>query len=191
MALVTDNFRIYAAESFRNTLQAANKVYMFVGRAKTWGSTDVPPTGEPLDSFEYSRTSYGDSVAFKRVDISDTALVIPRVDWTDPTKTTGGVGRTYSMYKPDYAPTKTTANGASRLYDSNFYVMNSDFNVYKCLYNGQSPEFPRGRPSLVEPTGTSTTIIETSDSPGVYSYRWKYLYTIAVSYTHLRAHETR
>ncbi len=178
MALVTDNFRIYAAESFRNTLQAANKVYMFVGRAKTWGSTDVPPTGEPLDSFEYARTAYGDSVAFKRVDISDTALVIPRVDWTDPTKTTGGVGRTYSMYKPDYAPTKTTANGSSRLYDSNFYVMNSDFNVYKCLYNGESPEFPRGRPSLVEPTGTSTTIIETSDSPGVYSYRWKYLYTI-------------
>ena len=178
MALVTDNFRIYAAESFRNTLTATNKVYMFVGRAKTWGSSDVPPTGEPLDSFEYARTSYGDSVAFKRVDISDTALVIPRVDWTDPTKTTGGVGRTYSMYKPDYAPTKTTANGSSRLYDSNFYVMNSDFNVYKCLYNGESPEFPRGRPSLVEPTGTSTTIIETSDSPGVYSYRWKYLYTI-------------
>ena len=178
MALVTDNFRIYAAESFRDTLQSTNKVYMFVGRAKTWGSTDVPPTGEPLDSFEYARTSYGDSVAFKRVDISDTALVVPRVDWIDPTKTTGGVGRTYSMYKPDYAPTKTTANGSSRLYDSNFYVMNSDFNVYKCLYNGQSPEFPRGRPSLVEPTGTSTTIIETSDSPGVYSYRWKYLYTI-------------
>ena len=178
MALVTDNFRIYAAESFRDTLQTTNKVYMFVGRAKTWGSTDVPPTGEPLDSFEYARTSYGDSVAFKRVDISDTALVVPRVDWVDPTKTTGGVGRTYSMYKPDYAPTKTTANGSSRLYDSNFYVMNSDFNVYKCLYNGQNPDFPRGRPSLVEPTGTSTTIIETSDSPGVYSYRWKYLYTI-------------
>ena len=178
MALVTDNFRIYAAESFRNTLQATNKVYMFVGRAKTWGSTDVPPTGEPLDSFEYARTSYGDSVAFKRVDISDTALVIPRVDWIDPSKTTGGIGRTYSMYKPDYAPTKTTSNGSSRLYDSNFYVMNSDFNVYKCLYNGQSPEYPRGRPSLVEPTGTSTTIIETEDSSGVYSYRWKYLYTI-------------
>ena len=56
--------------------------------------------------------------------------------------------------------------------------MNSSFNVYKCLYNGQTPTYPRGRPSLVEPTGTSSTIIETSDSPGVYSYRWKYLYTI-------------
>ena len=178
MALVTDKFRIYAAESFRNTLQSSNKVYMFVGRAKSWGSSDIPPTGEPIDSFEYARTTYGDSVAFKRVDISDTALVVPRVDWVDPTKTTGGVGRTYSMYKPDYAPTKTTANGSSRLYDSNFYVMNSDFNVYKCLYNGEDPDYPRGRPSLVEPTGTSTTIIETSDSPGVYSYRWKYLYTI-------------
>ena len=178
MALVTDKFRIYAAESFRNTLQSSNKVYMFVGRAKTWGSSDIPPAGEPIDSFEYARTTYQDSVAFKRVDISDTSLVVPRVDWVDPTRTTGGVGRTYSMYKPDYAPTKTTANGASRLYDSNFYVMNSDFNVYKCLYNGQDPDYPRGRPSLVEPTGTSTTIIETSDSPGVYSYRWKYLYTI-------------
>ena len=178
MALVTDKFRIYAAESFRDTLLTQNKVYMFVGRAKSWGSTDVPPAGEPIDSFTYQSGVYADSVGFKRVDISDTALVVPRVDWIDPTQTTGGVGRTYSMYKPDYAPAKTTANGSSRLYDSNFYVINSDFNVYKCLYNGQTPEFPRGRPSLVEPTGTSTTIIETGDSPGVYSYRWKYMYTI-------------
>ena len=35
MALVTDNFRIYAAERLRDTLQTTNKVYMFVGRAKT------------------------------------------------------------------------------------------------------------------------------------------------------------
>ena len=70
MALVTDKFRIYAAESFRNTLTATNKVYMFVGRPKVWGSSDVPPTGEPIDSFEYARTTYQDSVAFKRVDFT-------------------------------------------------------------------------------------------------------------------------
>ena len=178
MALVTDKFRIYAAESFRDTLLTQNKVYMFVGRAKSWGSTDVPPAGEPIDSFTYQSGVYADSVGFKRVDISEPPIIKKKIDWIDPTQTTGGVGRTYSMYKPDYAPAKTTANGSSRLYDSNFYVMNSDFNVYKCLYNGQTPEFPRGRPSLVEPTGTSTTIIETGDSPGVYSYRWKYMYTI-------------
>ena len=106
MALVTDKFRIYAAESFRDTLQSANKVYMFVGRAKTWGSSDVPPQGEPIDSFEYARNVYQDSVAFKRVDISDTALVVPRVDWIDPTKTTGGVGRTSVSYTHLTLPTK-------------------------------------------------------------------------------------
>tara|TARA_R100000458_G_scaffold16847_1_gene14520 strand:- start:844 stop:2367 length:1524 start_codon:yes stop_codon:yes gene_type:complete len=181
MALVTDKFRIYAAEAFRNTLGStgsdANKVYLFVGRPKAWGNPDSPPTNEPIDSFTYHRQTYGDSVAFKRVDITDTSLVVPRVDWIDPTETTGGTGRTYSMYKPDYSPAKTTANGATRLYDSNFYVMNSDFNVYKCLYNGQSPTYPRGRPSLIQPTGTSTTVIETNDS-SEYKYRWKYMYTI-------------
>ena len=53
MALVTDKFRIYAAEAFRNTLGSsgsdANKVYLFVGRAKTWGTPDSPPTNEPID----------------------------------------------------------------------------------------------------------------------------------------------
>ena len=53
MALVTDKFRIYAAENSRDTLLTTNKVFMFVGRAKSWGSTDVPPQGEPIDSFEY------------------------------------------------------------------------------------------------------------------------------------------
>ena len=173
MALVTDKFRIYAAEAFRNTLGSsgsdANKVYLFVGRAKEWGSPDSPPTNEPIDSFTYHRLAYADSVAFKRVDITDTSLVVPRVDWIDPTETTGGTGRTYSMYKPDYSPAKTTANGATRLYDSNFYVMNSDFNVYKCLYNGQSPTYPRGRPSLVEPTGTSLPDIGSFSPPSSLS----------------------
>tara|TARA_B100000003_G_scaffold206395_1_gene221837 strand:+ start:13776 stop:15287 length:1512 start_codon:yes stop_codon:yes gene_type:complete len=178
MALVTDKFRIYAAESFRDTLLNTNRVYMFIGRAKSWGTPDSPPANEPIDSFEYHRDSYRDSVAFKRIDIADTALVIPRIDWINPTNTTGGTGKVYSMYKPDYSSAKTASNGSSRLFDSNYYVMNSEFNVYKCLYNGQSPDYPRGRPSLVEPTGTSTTVIETGDSPGNYSYRWKYMYTI-------------
>ena len=80
MALVTDKFRIYAAEAFRNTLASvgsdANKVYLFVGRPKSWGTSDTPPTNEPIDSFSYARTTYSDAVSFKRVDISDTALVI-------------------------------------------------------------------------------------------------------------------
>ena len=50
MALVTDKFRIYAAESFRDTLLSTNRVYMFIGRAKSWGTPDSPPANEPIDS---------------------------------------------------------------------------------------------------------------------------------------------
>ena len=109
MALVTDKFRIYAAEAFRNTLGStgsdANKVYLFVGRPKVWGNPDSPPTNEPIDSFTYHRQTYGDSVAFKRVDITDTSLVVPRVDWIDPTETTGG---TVTLWDNDLTAVKST-----------------------------------------------------------------------------------
>ena len=55
--------------------------------------------------------------------------------------------------------------------------MNSHYQVYKCIYNGESPSYPNGRASTVEPTGNSTTIIESSAD----GYRWKYMYTITIS----------
>ena len=81
MALVTDKFRIYAAESFRDTLQTTNKVYMFVGRSKSWGSTDVPPSGEPIDSFEYARGVYADSVGFNLIMLLLRLLQMVRLDY--------------------------------------------------------------------------------------------------------------
>ena len=79
------------------------------------------------------------------------------------------------MYRHDYSATKTAASGATKLYDADFYVVNSSYQVYKCIFNGTSPSDPNGKPSTVEPTGTSTSIITTADG-----YRWKYLYTIPV-----------
>ena len=80
-----------------------------------------------------------------------------------------------SMYRHDYSATKTASSGATKLYDADFYVVNSSYQVYKCIYNGTSPSDPNGKPSTVEPTGTSTSIITTADG-----YRWKYMYTIPV-----------
>ena len=79
------------------------------------------------------------------------------------------------MYRHDYSATKTASSGATKLYDADFYVVNSSYQVYKCIYNGTSPSDPNGKPSTVEPTGTSTSIITTADG-----YRWKYMYTIPV-----------
>ena len=96
-------------------------------------------------------------------------------------------GVTYDMYRPDYNigngelikyPIKLTSNSSGSLaYDSTFYVMNQFYQVYKCLYNGQTPENPLGVSSTVEPVGVSTSPFITNDG-----YRWKYLYTIPSFY---------
>ena len=100
----------------------------------------------------------------KRVLASDTVQVVRRIDWVSPEQTTGGLGFTHDMYRHDYSPSKTAASGATKLYDSDFYVVNSQYQVYKCIYNGTSPSDPNGKPSTVEPTGTSTSIVTTGDS---------------------------
>jgi len=61
-------------------------------------------------------------------------------------------------------------SGASKLEDSNFYVMTEDFNVYKCLDNNNNSR------STVKPLGSSINPIETSDG-----YRWKFMYNVPIN----------
>jgi len=186
-ALLTDQFRIYAAQKFIKSLEGPNpeatdlaagstrdRLYVFIGRPQEWESENNPP--EPIDSFSEYSDVYDDMISMKRVLANDTVQVVRRIDWTPPEKTTGGLGFVYDMYRHDYSPTKTAASGSTRLYDADFYVVNSSYQVYKCIYNGTSPSDPNGKPSTVEPTGTSTSIVSTADG-----YRWKYMYTIPVA----------
>jgi hypothetical protein len=195
-SLVSDNFRVFAAEQFiesleepydssgvpvaDNTTAAYNyrsKIYLFVGRPQNWttekysGRSDVTEFEPPdvFDSFNEMNELYDDMIAVKRVTRSDVSKVVRKRSWRS--------GIIYDMYRNDYTPEKLSVNGQSKLYDSQFYVMNSNYQVYKCIYNGESPTYPNGRPSTVEPTGNSTSIIE-SPSDG---YRWKYMYTINIS----------
>ena len=148
-------------------------MYVFIGRPQEWDNENAPPT--PIDSFQEFSDTFSDMISLKRVLANDTIQVVRRIDWTPPEQTTGGLGYVYDMYRHDYSSTKTASSGATKLYDADFYVVNSQYQVYKCIYNGTSPSDPNGKPSTVEPTGTSTSIITTSDG-----YRWKYLYTIPV-----------
>ena len=186
MALLTDQFRIFTAKRFIKSLEGADptqsdldaganrdRLYVFIGRPQEWDNENAPPT--PVDSFQEFSDTYSDMISLKRVLASDTIQVVRRIDWTPPEQTTGGLGYVYDMYRHDYSATKTASSGATKLYDADFYVVNSQYQVYKCIYNGTSPSDPNGKPSTVEPTGTSTSIITTADG-----YRWKYLYTIPV-----------
>ena len=186
MALLTDQFRIFTAKRFIKSLEGADatqsdlqagsnrdRLYVFIGRPQEWDNENAPPT--PVDSFQEFSDTFSDMISLKRVLANDTIQVVRRIDWTPPEQTIGGLGYVYDMYRHDYSSTKTASSGATKLYDADFYVVNSQYQVYKCIYNGTSPSDPNGKPSTVEPTGTSTSIITTSDG-----YRWKYLYTIPV-----------
>ena len=176
-SIITNNFRYNIAESFITSLYE-NNVYIFISRSQKWNSEEyannpaVSDTAAPtpvanLD--EYSRI-HDNMIAIKKLDPSlDIARVIKKISWKE--------GRIYDMYKHNYSIINPTASGATTLADSLFYVVNSQFQVFKCIYNGQTPETPLGIPTVSgsEPvvTGSPTTIITTSDG-----YRWKFMYSI-------------
>ena len=70
-------------------------------------------------------------------------------------------------------------SNASRLYDANYYVINSDFRVYICIENGSSGDNPKGNVSQDEPTFTDLEPSRAGDSGD--GYIWKYLFTISPS----------
>jgi hypothetical protein len=193
-SLVTDNFRVFAAEQFIESLEEPynssdqpeadsssaaqnyrSKIYLFTGRSQQWtlerydGQTGVSEFEPPdqYDSFNDMNEIYDDMISVKRVTRSDLSKVIRRNTWTTGVK--------YDMYKNDYTNLNQSINGHQKLYDAQFYVINKNFNVYKCIYNGESATYPNGVTSTLEPTSTSTQIETLSDG-----YRWKYMYTITI-----------
>ena len=150
------------------------------GKAGVWrtGSENVPTS--PFDSQEEKFEIYDDMISLKRVKKDDLTFVVKRYNF--------GANTVYDMYKPDYSSSKTAATGATSLFASTFYVMNSNYEVFKCVYNGQTPTDPNGVVSVTEPTkvqSISGIFIEPEDAgnPGFRTdgkrpYVWKYMYTI-------------
>jgi len=203
-SIVTDNFRVFAAEQFIESLEEPysdssgttvpdgdaaglseayrSKIYLFTGRPQQWNDAETPKEkydgtsinedNPPVetDSFNAMNEIYDDMISMKKVTRSDVSKVIRKIKWKSGVK--------YDMYKHDYGPesNKSSINGQTKLYDSQFYVMNSNFQVYKCIFNGESEDNKTGVASVNEPTGNSTTIFSTADT-----YRWKYMYTINIS----------
>ena len=161
---------------YQEVTSNAATYYHWFGKENTWTdflSPFIPSSigdypGQPSDNFRYELHVRRDILTAKKINSSDVSYVIRRIDWTANTA--------YDMY--DDAYDTSTNNGAStvgiygatRLEDSNFYVLTTDYNVYKCIDNNG------GVPSTVMPNSTSTSIFSTTDG-----YRWKFMYTIPVS----------
>jgi hypothetical protein len=178
-AVVTDQFRILNASNFVDSVVSnTNSYYVFLGldnpttvgfgRTTNWDS-NVP---NPTDNFQYSG-HYKDTALFgKKITSSNIRRLIRKVTWTSNTS--------YDMYRDDYSISNPAPNSnSSRLYDTNYYVVNSDYRVYICIDNGSSGESPKGNKSQDEPTFTD---LEPS-AAGVSGdgYVWKYLFSISPS----------
>jgi hypothetical protein len=173
-AIITDQLRILNAKNFvSDVISSTNSYYAFVGLSNAtdyssgWDSN--PPS--PKDSFEQENDYWDTMIALKKIKANDVNQVVRKTTWSS--------GTVYDMYRHDISRTNTSSSGATSLYSSNYYVINSDYKVYICLHNGTDPENPSGRPSLDEPTFTDLEPKAAGDSGD--GYIWKYLYTIKPS----------
>jgi hypothetical protein len=175
-AIVTDQFRILNASNFVDSVQdSSNSYYVFVGLSNPQGSgfgrsaawdTNTP---DPTDNLDYSNHYQSTILYGKKVTSANIRRVIRKIDWVS--------GQKYEMYRPDYSiinPSPLTSS--MRLYDANYYAINSDYRVYICIDNGSSGINTTGNSSQIEPTFTDLEPSKLGDG-----YVWKYLYTISPS----------
>ena len=178
-AIVTDQFRILNASNFvDNVTDSNNSYYVFVGLSNPTTSgfgratdfnTDTP---SPTDNVNYMNF-VGDNMSFgKKVTSDNVRRLVRKISWARGTK--------YEMYRHDYSLTnRSPITGSTRLYDANYYVMNTDYKVYICIDNGSSGISTTGNASLDEPTFTDLEPSKAGTSGD--GYLWKYLFTVSPS----------
>lgn len=159
-AIVTSKFRISNSLKFISGFSEtpSTNMYLFIGRPKAWPDDNSPPT--PVDNVQSEFDIWKDMMAVKRVQSSDVRSATIRRNWTS--------GTVYDYYRPDYSTTTTSYSGATSLATATYFVLTSDYNVYKCISNNKNAA------STVMPTGTGNSIITTADG-----YMWKYMYTVS------------
>ena len=174
-AIITNKFRINNAEQFTESFSesSATVYYLFIGRPHAW-ATDVDPQGvsvvegtdsappTPYDTMGAEFYAWDDMIGMKKIASTDVSYVIPRRDWT--------TGTTYDYYSHDIATGAAANSGATNLFDATFHVVNSNNDVYKCIWNDANTA------STTEPTSTSNSIATLADG-----YKWKYMYSLTAA----------
>jgi len=188
-AIVTDQFRINNAGNFLGDVNnSENSYYVFVGlsnpstpvSSKAFGRNASDPEWnnetdrkKPRDNFNYLNHTKDTMIFGKKITSDNVRRVIRKVQWTKESR--------YDMYRHDYSDENLSiATKTARLYDSDFYVINKDFNVYICIDNGSSGINTTGNRSLNEPTLTGLEPFRATGSSDD-GYLWKYLFSVPPS----------
>ncbi len=157
-AVFSENLRIQNAINFKEQVSRQlgnNRLYFCFGKCTGWANDAAPEQANTtLSSFN---NVWRNMIGAKLLTGNEIKHVIPRHDWT--------ANVSYSAFDDRMDSTD--------LFDANnkFYVVTSDWNVYKCLSNNTSAN------STVMPTQLFTDrSIEELDG-----YVWKYMYTVMAS----------
>lgn len=171
-ALLTDRFRVVLAENFRNRVLLGESggadpinLWLFFARSDDWGG-GLPP--DPTDNQDAAFDIYDQMLGLKKINASNIRGVIRNNTWQS--------GTIYDIYRNDYGTEVSNnqyisgLNFEVKLYETNYYVVTSEFKVYKCLNNNNATA------STEEPTSTSSAPFTTTDG-----YVWKYMYSVSAS----------
>lgn len=164
-AIITKDTRLLNAKAFVESVsESENTVYyVFLGKPTTWPIEYAPP--QAIDDYATQRDIWDNMEALKLVTTNDVIHAIPRYNWK--------AGNVYAQYN-DRLP-------SANLFDSQYVVMNSEYNVYKCLSNGG------GNITINEPKASAQRSL-TDAHPGIVEnrdafkdgYIWKFMYNIPV-----------
>jgi len=158
-AIINNTFRKFNADNFITAI-GTEKVYLMIGKNTAWSGaslgeyTETSPSDSaipvPIDTAVSPYLHHNDMIAAKLITSTSVSHILKRVNWT-----TGTVYIEYDHLQDD-------------IIDQDFFVFTDPaYRVYKCISNYG------GAQSTVEPTGVSTSIIETSDN-----YKWKFMFEV-------------
>ena len=153
-AIITTPFRVLNAENFKEDIADSNThVYLGIGKSDVWSTNTADTTDTipfvPGDHINDINDAWSQMISMKKITASDVSHVVPRHDYAD--------GESYVAWD----------SKNSDIYDTKFYVITSEFKVYKCIQKGPSS-------TSVQPVHTSAAI----PAAGADGYRWKYMYTL-------------
>jgi hypothetical protein len=162
--LLTENFKIEMAKSVYDLIDLSNnsllpessKNYLFavLGKQTSWTSEEPEVVPDPEETVNSYNQLFRNSLFAKRLTNADASFVVRRIDWKSNT--------VYDAYDDSLFD-----------FDSDFYIMTSDYKVFKCLDNNSGAE------SIEEPDITlSSTSLEEPFVQTLDGYKWKYLYTL-------------
>ena len=151
--MIKNTFKNSIIKQFRDSFgsRSDKENFILIGRVLPWENENSPP--DYKDTIDDEKELRNSALVIKKLFPDSVSFCVKRINWE--------YGKVYSKF-----------DDSIELYsDENpveFYVMNSEKNVYKCLDNNN------GAVSTVSPSGTESEIIILSDG-----YQWKYLYSIS------------